>query len=475
MTERTWVRLDNASNIFLAARTDADPKVFRLATELDHDIDAGLLQRALAATYDRYPLYHAVLRRGVFWHYLQASDLRPVVTAEVEHTCAPIYRVDRRTLLFRVTHHRRRISLEVFHALSDGAGALDFLTDLVNCYTRLHLAQPQPSSSAVGAVTESPESPPAPARSLTVDSFSHYFRRRRRHAAQPDAAEPDGFGAAAAPATASVEDAISPVPRRRLTFGRVIRAAPKVHRVRGIRTPDNRTRPIEITVPAKDVLALARTEQVSPTMFLTALFFEAVRRSAGDLGRSRTLAASVPVNLRQFFPSDSARNFFATVRIWHTYGQGPDDLGAVCRHLERQFRPKATPQALERKLRRLIKFERSPVLRVVPSPLKDFLLGLLNRVNNRNLTVAVSNLGRVRLPEPADSQVRRILFQVSAARPQFCAISHAGLLTITFTSPFVETDHVAEFARLLTDRGVAMTVAAPRVTEEELAQREAAS
>jgi hypothetical protein len=51
-----WVRLDNASNIFLAARTDVDTKVFRLVAEVDHEVDRTLLQRALDVTFDRYPL-----------------------------------------------------------------------------------------------------------------------------------------------------------------------------------------------------------------------------------------------------------------------------------------------------------------------------------------------------------------------------------------------------------------------------------
>ncbi|HIT74350.1 MAG TPA: alcohol acetyltransferase [Candidatus Avipropionibacterium avicola] len=453
-----WVRLDNASNIFLAARSDVDPKVFRLGAELDHTVDPVLLQQALDTTFDRYPLYHAVLRSGIFWYYLQSSDLRPVVTVEDQPTCAPIYQADRRTLLFRVTHHRRRINLEVFHALSDGAGALGFLTDLLTTYTRLHLAHPEPAEPPV-----SPESPPA-ARTLSADSFTHYFRRRRR----PATAEDDSFGQAAAPATEGLAD-VPPEPRTRWKVGRLIRPTGAVHRVKGTRTPDNRTRAVELTMPAKDMLDLARAEGVSPTIYLTALFFEAVRRSSPDLGRARTMAASVPVNLRQFFPSTSARNFFATVRISHTYGEGADDLGTVCRRLEKQFAPKATPAALEKKLRRLIRFERSPALRIVPRPIKDFLLGLLNRANNRNLTVAVSNLGRVALPEPAAEHVRKVLFHVSAARPQFCAISHAGRLAITFTSPFCETDHVREFARMLTSHGISVTVAAARVTEEELA------
>ena len=48
---------------------------------------------------------------------------------------------------------------------------------------------------------------------------------------------------------------------------------------------------------------------------------------------------------------------------------------------------------------------------------------------------------------PAEDAVRGMQFHVSAVRPQLCAISHAGLLTLTFTSPFTETDHIREFAR----------------------------
>lgn len=61
-----------------------------------------------------------------------------------------------------------------------------------------------------------------------------------------------------------------------------------------------------------------------------------------------------------------------------------------------------------------------------------------------------------------------MLFHVSAVRPQFCAMSHDGLLTLSFTAPFVETDHVREYAALLTEAGVEVTVAAPRVSEDEL-------
>ena len=488
MNRPAWVRLDNASNIFLAARSDADPKVFRVSAEMDHDVDPLLLQAALDEIYDRYPLYHAVMRRGVFWYYLQDSSLRPAVTPEEEHTCAALYQVDRRNLLFRVVHHERRISLEVFHALSDGTGALWFLTDLLDSYVRLRHPEPlEPGESDPEALTvDLPDAPEqasdlhadpseaaADALGLTPDSFAHYFRRRRRNDAKAhDTPTPENSPAPentpAPQNTPAPEAAPTPQPSRRPAgLGR--RTVHGVHRVRGTRTPDNRTRLVELSMPATQVLALARAEGVSMTMYLTGLFFEAVRLSSGGLGRSQTIAASVPVNLRQFFPSNSPRNFFATVRVEHTYGQGDDSLGAICRGLEEQFRPEATPEALERKLRRFIRFERMPLLRILPRGIKDIILALVNVANNRGLSVAVSNLGRVALPEPAESRVRRMMFHVAAVRPQFCSMSHDGMLTVSFTSPFTETDHVREFARMLADGGVDVSVAATRVTEAEVA------
>lgn len=498
MTRRTWVRLDNASNIFLAARSETDPKVFRISADVDHPVNPARLQSALDQTYEHYPLYHAVMRSGVFWSYMQDSDLRPIVEPETQHTCAPIYREDRRSLLFRVVYHRTRISLEIFHALSDGTGALWFLSDLLVAYLR----SPEPGalSAAEGPAAEGPavesdvsslarldahaqasEQPTeadAPSKhELVADSFAQYFRPRSKKPLTTDGSPAQGDAASGQSDAAGEERARRGGMMSRAS-GRVrrsVRARKKVYRVAGTRTPDNRTRAVELTMPAKEVITLAKREGASPTMYLTALFFESIRRAAATtdaagLTKRSTLAASVPVNLRQFFPSTSARNFFATVRVEHTYGEGADDVGSVSRELQRQFVPKASPEELEKKIRRLVAVERQPLARIVPRIIKDRLLSLINRANNRGLTVAASNLGRVTLPDPAEEGVGRMLFHVSAVRPQFCAISHAGTLTVSFTSPFTETDHIREFARLLTDQGVDVSVAVARVTEEEIRQ-----
>ena len=62
---------------------------------------------------------------------------------------------------------------------------------------------------------------------------------------------------------------------------------------------------------------------------------------------------------------------------------------------------------------------------------------------------------------------------VSAARPQFCMISHGDRLAITFTSPFIETKVQRAFIRTLTANGVPVAAAVSRVTTYELAGEQA--
>ena len=452
-TGRSWVRLDNSASIFLAARNEVDSKVFRLSADLDETIDPAVLQEALDRVYAQYPLFSAVLRRGVFWYYLQQSALHPSVTTDDAPSVTHLYRDDSRELLFRVLHRGRRISLEIFHALTDGTGALWFFQDLLTEYVGLrHPEDFTAPAPATGGVKQA----------LDIDAFTHWFRAGTRRVPFEDEAA-SAVESTALPASVGSDDRPEIRPRR--IAGR------DVVQISGTPTPDLRTRVVELSMPVGPALALARAAGVSLTIFMTALFFQSVRTVRPTPHRARIMTVSVPVNLRQFFPTGSGRNFFATTRLAHRYGDNPegDTLEAVCLDLAAQFGAQITRERLARKIHRLVRFERNPLLRVFPRPLKDRVLAVVNWVNNRGLTAAISNLGRVDLPGAVAAHVRELLFHVSAARPQFCMMSHDGVLTISFTSPFVETDYHAAFVRHLTERGVPVTLNVSRVTPEELA------
>jgi NRPS condensation-like uncharacterized protein len=224
-----------------------------------------------------------------------------------------------------------------------------------------------------------------------------------------------------------------------------------------------------LDMPVKEVLQLARNHSTSLTVYLTALFIDAAYRTRRSKRAGKKISVSVPVNLRQFYPSESARNFFSTVRVEYTYGrEGGDSLAAICETLDKQLKGQLSCENLEIKLNKLIAFEYNPLIRVIIRPMKDLVLRVINYFNNQNLTLAISNLGRVSFAEPIDKHIQQMYLMTSAVRPQFCAISHGGRLAVCFTSPFLETDIQEVFVRSLTGAGVPVTISVNKVTNTDL-------
>ena len=121
-----WSRLDNAAKIFPSTVEGADTRVFRF--------DPYVLQSAAENAAASYPNFNVIMKKGLFWYYLESCDLKPQVSEESLPVCAAIYEDDVRSLLYRITYYGKRINLEVFHVLADGTGALMFLKTIVYRY-----------------------------------------------------------------------------------------------------------------------------------------------------------------------------------------------------------------------------------------------------------------------------------------------------------------------------------------------------
>lgn len=111
--------------------------MFRFACELVRPVEEAILQQALDRTLEEFPGFLCVLKHGLFWYYLEASDQRPVVHPENQPPCSALYKQNESSLLFDVSYYRCRINLEVHHVLSDGTGAVQFLRVLVYHYLLL--------------------------------------------------------------------------------------------------------------------------------------------------------------------------------------------------------------------------------------------------------------------------------------------------------------------------------------------------
>ena len=92
-----WRKLDNAAKLYSAASNKKDTRVFRFYCELKEEVNPDVLQEALNQTIEIFPTFLMVLRKGLFWHYLEPCNLRPIVKEEYKEPCSRLYRIFKRT------------------------------------------------------------------------------------------------------------------------------------------------------------------------------------------------------------------------------------------------------------------------------------------------------------------------------------------------------------------------------------------
>ncbi len=407
-----WRRLDNAAKIFPPTSTRRDPKVFRFSCCLAEKIDPVLLQRALDRTIRQFPFFCARLRKGLFWYYLEDKKSRPLVCPEYKPPCSQIYRGDHKDLLFEVTYFGRRVNLEIFHALADGSGALLFLRSLILCY----LKEKYPCLTTEGSLSINYDASFGEKRD---DSFQKYY---------------SGGG------------------RAKLS------REPAAYALRGYRRPGYRISVITGRLSVGQLLGESHKYEATLTEYLTAQLMLAIHDGMSIRDRRRPVVINIPVDLRQFFPSQSARNFFTIINIKYDFRQNPAQLTEVLASVRKSFKKKLTLERISHKVDNLFALERNPFMRAVPLVLKIPILKIANRISENRYTATFSNLGRITMPEAAAPYLEYFDVFNSTKGVQACSCSFLDNFIISFTSPFENTDLQCRFFRRLSAAGLAVEI-----------------
>lgn len=410
--EKAWHKLDNAAKIFPPTSRKSDTKVFRLSCELFETVDGRLLQSALERTMDDFPSFQYILKQGMFWYYLEQSDIRPVVREEDAPPCGTIY-LDNKALLFEVTWYGKRINLEVFHALTDGTGALQFLKTLALNY--LKLAHPEDMDSVAGIDYDASES------QKMTDSFNKYYDRSK-----------------------SGDKLKRPV----------------AYQIKGPKETEWRLKIIEGTVSSSELLKKAHEYGATVTVFITALLMSAIYGEMSVRDRKKPVVISVPVNLRNYFDSKSTLNFFSIVDIKYDFYNNGDSLEDIINAVKANFSEQLNEKHLQTRLNNLLGLERNFFARVVPLALKNLFMNAAYSISIREVTASVSNLGRVSMPDKAKPYIR--LFDVFSGTKKLhiCMCSYEDNMNISFTSPFINTGIQCGFFRYLSQMGISVEISA---------------
>lgn len=411
----TWRKLDNAALLFSAASNERDPRVFRFYCEMKETVQADKLQIALEQAVERYPLFVSVMRKGLFWHYLEHSELKPEVREEYKDPCAPIYVRDKKNLLFEVTYYQNRINLEMFHALTDGTGATEFLRELVKQYIlACHSGEDFPDIPLGSDYIT--------AQDQENDSFSKYYTKVRKAGRTP---KPKAFQ----------------LKKRARVYGRLQVA--------------------ERTIPVAELLAKARALNVSMSVLVTAAYIWAVQQEMSSLQKKKPVIIMVPVNLRKFFTSDSMLNFFAWIEPGFLFEQADVEFETVLEQVKKQFENDLTKENMTTHINELIALEKHPVLKFFPLEIKNWGISTGARRAEKNVTAIFSNMGVIQMPPEYTPYIGRFGVYTSTPKMELTMCSFGDDVSMSFTSRFDTTNIQRNFFRVLEQHEVSSKVVEP--------------
>ncbi|MDE6869150.1 MAG: hypothetical protein K2J75_00310 [Clostridia bacterium] len=415
MFDKEWFKLDNAAKIYPAARSSRWNAVFRMSAVMKEEVNPEILQQALDDVIDRFPTFRMTLKKGFFWYYFQFVEHKPKIQEETDFPCA-MMRLTGRDYVFRVLYHSHRISVEVFHSITDGTGNITFLKTLVMRYCELCGAKIE----NVGDILHYDDDPTP---EEVEDSFSRFIDKSK---------------------------------------GTLPRKEPSAYQIKGQREKRGVLNVTQGRMPFEQLHSVAKSFGCTVNTYLTAVLAYALlkRQLYEKKAHKKPIRVQVPINLRKIFGSETLRNFAG----YYNTNLSPEEMTfeEVVKELDSQLKEKITPDYCQKFINSNVSLEKNPIIKVAPRFLKTFFMNMSFYLVGENLmSCTFSNIGNVVTPKEMYDYIDRFEFVLGPQKymnnSMTCA-SYNGVSVVTFSrtskDPILERD----FFKILTEHGIEVTV-----------------
>ncbi|MEY3431531.1 MAG: hypothetical protein RIS53_429 [Bacillota bacterium] len=399
MKNRTtqWFRIDNAGKLFPIITETRRSSYFRMSVILNELVDPVILQIAAEKTLIRFPHFNTKLQRGLFWNYLE-NQSRPFKVLPEPNTFGSNSRpFDSSKHLIEVYFHRNRISIEVFHAISDGRGGMEFLKTLTLSYLR--------------------------EKGYTVDSEGIMF----------DADDQVTH--------AELEDSFaSKVSKGKSAW----LASNKAYHLKGTYFEHNGHYLTHLHLNTEACILIARQLQTTVTgLFATILILGLIKKQEIENPRKRKpIILSIPVDMRKYLPSKTMKNFVMTINIGKVFSS-QSTFEEVLQEVNLQLKEGQKIEVLAPQIRANMKAERMLLLRFVPLFIKRWIVkSVFNRVGEPALSFTMSNLGKIEMPTTTQPYLNHFEFMICST----------PIMPINLGIASYKDELVLSFSRIIDDR-----------------------
>jgi len=407
----SWHRLDNAANVFPLISHKNFSNVFRLAVEMKNPVEPKLLQKALDITLPNFGNFNFRMRSGFFWYYFEPTNTRLLIQKEAFRPCSYVDTKIRNHHLFRILYYKNRISLEVFHAITDGTGATNFLKALTVNYLKLASGEPPPE-----------QVPRMKVKSELEDSYKKYYKKMKHT-------------------------------REHI---------PHAFKFKGKRLPINTLGVLHGFLSVEEVVVYCRSIDVTLTEYISSVYLWAIYSTSQEEDKKkRPIHLAVPVNLRRFFESTSNMNFFSHITIAIDKSNEPLTFEVILARVKEQFRTQITKENMQKNISKEVALSRNPLTRIVPLFFKNIFVKLVHLKTIQSYTTTLSNVGKVDMPEKWANEIAHfeLVMNATSVDPMKCTIcAYQNKLVVTISSQLEETRIQRAFFRKLSSDGLNIAI-----------------
>lgn len=392
-----WYKLDNAGKIFPTIYGKNDPNSFRLSALFYQEVQVEFLDEALLLALKRFPTFNVRLKRGVFWYYFEGNNSTPIIKEESSHMFTSIHPTRLNGYMFTLSHCDRRLTIEIFHALSDGTGGIEFFKCI--CYYYLTLTGVSINNDGSIKTNEIEK-----LITESADSFNSNYNSK-----QPKA-----------------------------------RKEEKAFQLEGEFYPDMFIGMIQAIIDVDDLKEVCKKYDATITQYVGGVILYSIYKIYYE-GRDVKKPAKlfIPVNARKYFSSQSLRNFVLYVRSKADY-TGEVSVEKMIKCIKNTIEEDLNVDNLKSIIRDNVEKEKLVLVRFTPLFIKKLVLRIgYHFIGANTSTVSFSNLGVVKTPIEMKDYIERFEFAISVSKGMpmnLGGISFNNKLVLSFASKLKNRD-----------------------------------
>ncbi len=399
-----WYKLDNAAKIFPPTTTTYDPKIFRFSCLLKDEVNQENLQKAVNLTLEDFPIFKSILKKGLFWYYLEETNANSYVKEEKNSPCEKLDT----PLLFEVTYFENKINLEVYHVLSDGAGCVTFFENLIYNYLKI---EHNLKDNTILTKSSSYEK--------ETDSFSQYYN-----------------------------------PQNKIK----IEKKENAYQLKGKWYQDGKLRIITGSTSTQKLKDLAHNYNTTITGLLISLVIKSMEDILSMREKRKPISITVPIDLRKYFKSETVRNFFNVTNVNYKFMKNNTPLEEIITEVNQELKNGLSKHAINTNMSKMIWLENFFLIRLIPLFIKNKVMKYTYKLTRKKQTLGLSNVGIIHLPESCKSYVDKFLIMNSTDSLEACIISYEDEICISFSSHFISSEIEKNFFRLLKNYNLEITI-----------------